>query len=117
MFAFRFVAVAVIALELLAVPAGDVTCSVVDPLVPGESESAIDKNVAVQPAGTLRVKSNVAVAQAVVSLFVIVTLNGTMVPALTPALCDGVMVRVGLARVQTGTATAAWTAAAAFTRP
>ena len=81
MFAFRFVAVAVIGLELLVVPAGDVTCRVVEPLVPGESEIANDKKVAVQPAGMLRVKSKVDTSQAVVSLLVTVTLNGTMVPA------------------------------------
>ena len=82
----------------------------------------------------LRVKANLDTSQAVESLFVTVTLNGTMVPAWTPVLCDGVTKMVGLARVQAsrdagravatfvgdaaaGKAFAAWTAAAAFTRP
>ena len=82
-------------------PAGDVTCRVVEPLVAGESEIADDKKVAVQPAGMLRVKSNVDAPQALESLLVTVTVNATIVPAWTPELCDGEMTMVGLALLHT----------------
>jgi hypothetical protein len=56
--------------------------------------------------GTLRVRSNVDAAQAALSLLVTEIEKETAVPEVTPALVAGDSVTVGLARVQTGLATA-----------
>ncbi len=89
----------------LAAAAADVTCSVAAELAPGDSDSVDEDRVPVQLAGTLRVRSNVDVAQAALSLLVTEMVKETAVPEVTPAR-RGDSVTVGLARVQTGLATA-----------
>ena len=82
------------------VPVDEVTCRVAEPLLPGESEIVDEERAAVQPAGIPSVKLKVEPPQPLESLSVTVTLKETAVPAGAPALCEGVMAMLGLARLQ-----------------
>ena len=79
----------------------DVTVSVADPEAPGAIDKEAGDGVPVQPEGTVLLRSKMDAVQAVLSLFVTDTVNGTPVPAATGALCNGERLTVGLAAVQT----------------
>jgi hypothetical protein len=68
---------------------GDVTVRVAEAEAPGESESEAEDSVPVQPEGKVPVRSKVEAVQALLSLFVTESVNGTAVPATTAALCEG----------------------------
>lgn len=69
--------------EPSALPAGEVTVSVADPLFPGDSDSAVVFQRTAQPDGTELPKLNVAGAHEELSLSVIVAVKFTGVPDAT----------------------------------
>ena len=64
-------------------PTGEVTVSVAEPLLPGDSDSAVVLHVPVQPEGSALAKLKVAGAQEELSLSVIVAVKFTAVPEVT----------------------------------
>ena len=84
----------------LAVPAGEVTRRVVEPLVPGESVSIELPKTPLHPLGTEAAMLKLALPQAELSLSVTVTVKLTVVPAVTDWLCVGVIPTEGFADVQ-----------------
>jgi len=76
-----------------------VIVTVAEALAPGEIESEAEESVPVQPKGTVSVRSKMDVVQALLSLLVTESVNGTAVPAATGALDDGEKLTVGFARV------------------
>ena len=96
-----FVPLTVNPYEPSAVPTGEVTVRVAEPLLPGDSDNEAVFHTADQPDGNASAKLKVAAAHEEVSLSVTVAVKLTGVPDATYWLWDGEMVRVGLAAAQT----------------
>jgi hypothetical protein len=79
--------------------AGEVTVSVAEPLLPGDTDTAAVFHTPAQPAGTRFPRLKVAGAHEELSLLTIVAVKLTGVPEATDWLCEGVTLTLGLAGV------------------